>query len=53
MDDHLKFEKEYWGNCANTFDEDQKHYVYAKFMEIPCNHYSFDVDIKLDKYSLF
>jgi hypothetical protein len=42
MSDDHKFEVEYWGNCANTFDEDQKHYVYAKFMEIPQIHYSFD-----------
>ena len=41
-DDH-KFEIEYWGDCANTFDEDQKHFVYARFMEIPQHHYSFDV----------
>ena len=40
--EHEEFEKEYWGNCANTFDEDQKHYVYAKFMELPRMHYSFD-----------
>jgi hypothetical protein len=42
-DDHDHFEKEYWGNCANTFDEDQKHYVYARFMELTRVHYSFDV----------
>ena len=39
----LEFEKEYWGNCANTFDEDQKHYVYAKYMMLDEMHYSFDV----------
>lgn len=38
-----KFEEEYWGNCCNTFDEDQKHYVYAKFMGLDRIHYSFDV----------
>ena len=44
MSNHdYEFEKDYWGNCANTFDEDQKHFVYAKFMEIPQTHYSFDV----------
>lgn len=42
MDDY-EFEKKYWGNCCNTFDEDQKHYVYAKFMELERHHYSFDV----------
>lgn len=39
----LDFEKNYWGNCANTFDEDQKHYVYARFMGLKQLHYSFDV----------
>jgi hypothetical protein len=42
MDDHLQFEKDYWGSCVNTFEEDHKHYVYARFMEIPCNRFSFD-----------
>lgn len=37
------FEKSYWGNCCNTFDEDQKHYVYAKYMQLSRTHYSFDV----------
>ena len=45
QDDH-KFEIEYWGDCANTFDEDQKHFVYARFMEIPQSHYSFDAQNK-------
>jgi len=40
------FEIEYWGNCANTFDEDQKHYVYARFMQMPQIHYSFDAKNK-------
>lgn len=29
------FESEYWGNCANTLDEDIKHFLYAKLMGIP------------------
>jgi SAM-dependent methyltransferase len=32
MSDHLRFEREFWGDCTNTFAEDQKHYVYARFM---------------------
>lgn len=44
--DHDEFEKEYWGTCANTFDEDQKHYVYSKYMGIPRVHYSFDAQNK-------
>ena len=41
MSEHA-FELEYWGDCTNTFDEDQKHYVYARFMALPQQHYSFD-----------
>ena len=37
------FESEYWGDCCNTFDEDQKHYVYARHMLIERAGYSFDV----------
>lgn len=39
----LKFESEYWGDCTNTFDEDQKHYVYARYMGLQQEHYSFNV----------
>jgi len=42
MSEDYDFEKEYWGNCCNTFDEDQKHYVYSKLMGIPQAGYSFD-----------
>lgn len=42
--DDYEFEKDYWGNCANTFDEDQKHYVYARFMGLARSHYSFPVN---------
>lgn len=45
MSEH-DFEKAYWGDCCNTFDEDQKHYVYAKYMGLPQTHYSFDVQGK-------
>ena len=41
--DKYKFEKEYWGDCCNTFDEDQKHYVYAKYMGLDRRGYAFDV----------
>lgn len=33
-DDHYVLEKQYWGDCRNTFYEDQKHYVYAKLMNL-------------------
>lgn len=39
----LEFEKEYWGNCCNTFDEEQKHYVYARLMGIDIEGYGFNV----------
>lgn len=42
MEDY-EFEKDYWGNCCNTFDEDQKHYIYGKLMGLHREHYSFDV----------
>ena len=44
--DEYQFEKSYWGDCTNTFDEDQKHYIYANFMQIPVNHYRFNVNNK-------
>jgi hypothetical protein len=39
---NLKFEADYWGDCANTFDEEQKHYVYAGYMGLKQRHYSFE-----------
>lgn len=26
------FEADYWGDCTNTFDEEQKHYTYVQYM---------------------
>jgi hypothetical protein len=46
MDDDYKFEKDYWGDCCNTFDEDQKHYVYARYMNLQRSHYSFLLENK-------
>lgn len=46
IEQDLEFEKRYWGDCCNTFDEDQKHYVYAKHMSINTNRYCFDVNNK-------
>jgi len=43
MGEDLEFEKSYWGDCCNTFDEDQKHYIYAKYMGLDRQHYSFNV----------
>lgn len=36
----------YWGDCCNTFDEEQKQYVYAECMGLHRNHYSFDAQDK-------
>lgn len=41
-----EFEKDYWGDCCNTFDEDQKHYVYGRLMGLQQEHYSFKVGNK-------
>lgn len=46
MSNDYSFEQSYWGNCCNTFDEDQKHYIYARYMGIPRVHYSFQVQNK-------
>jgi hypothetical protein len=35
VDHGFEFEKAYWGDCCNTFDEEGKHFVYAKLMGIP------------------
>lgn len=46
--DDYDFEVSYWGNCCNTFDEDQKHYVYADLMGLKIQHYSFILsDVKV------
>ena len=37
-----KFEKKYWGDCTNTFLEEQKHFVQARLMGIKVEGYSFD-----------
>ena len=39
--DDYEFEKDYWGTCCNTFDEDQKHYIYGRLMGLTRSHYSF------------
>jgi hypothetical protein len=46
MDHGFEFEKAYWGDCCNTFDEETKHFVYAKLMGIPRHGHGFSVDQK-------
>lgn len=43
MEHDLRFEAAYWGDCTNTFDEERKHYVYARCMALDRRHFSFDV----------
>jgi hypothetical protein len=42
-DPEHKFERNYWGDCANTYFEEQKHFVYARLMGVKVNGCSFDV----------
>ena len=44
MSDHDEFEREFWGDCTNTFDEEQKHYVYSQCMKLQRQHYTFHLD---------
>ncbi len=37
------FEKSYWGDCCNTFEEDIKHYTYARLMGLTQHRWSFIV----------
>lgn len=46
MNQDLKYEQEYWGNCCNTFAEDQKHYVYGKLMGLNQNWIYFHINNK-------
>ena len=42
-EDHYKFEEDYWGNCCNTFDEDQKHYIYGRLMGLNLVGYTYQL----------
>jgi hypothetical protein len=41
-DPEHKFERNYWGDCTNTFMEEQKHFVQARLMGIKINGCSLD-----------
>jgi hypothetical protein len=45
-EDIYDHEKSFWGDCTNTYGEDLKHYVYAKYMSITQQYYSFDAQNK-------
>jgi hypothetical protein len=37
------YEAAFWGNCCNTFDEEQKQFVYARKMSMVPDHFRFDL----------
>lgn len=45
MDD-LDFERGFWGDCTNTFGEDQKHFIYGNLMGLTGQYFSFDAGNK-------
>lgn len=45
MEDY-KFESDYWGDCTNTFDEEQKQFVYGKYMQLKPGFYGWDAEGK-------
>jgi len=42
----LSFETNYWSDCCNTFDEEQKHFVYSKYMGIQSSQFCFNAQGK-------
>jgi SAM-dependent methyltransferase len=42
-ENHEEFELGYWGDCCNSFDEEQKSFVYAQYMGLLINRYTFRV----------
>lgn len=43
-DPEHKFEKSFWGDCCNTFGEEQKQWEYAKRMEL--QHWGYAIDLQ-------
>jgi len=39
IEQDLEYEMGFWGNCCNTFDEEQKQYVYARYMGLTVDHF--------------
>ena len=46
MSDDFDLERNYWGDCCNTFFEERKHYVYASLMGIKRHQWSFHVPLE-------
>lgn len=45
-DKEQEYEKAFWGDCTNTYDEEQKQYVYARYMGLWREGYGFDLGNK-------
>ena len=45
-DPAYKFEKDFWGDCTNTFGEETKQYVYARLMGLKMVDWRLDVEHK-------
>ena len=37
-EEHQEYEKDWWGNCANTYGEEEKQITYAKYMGLSFFH---------------
>ncbi len=46
MQAHQDFERAYWGDCCNTFDEESKQYEYASYMGLTREKDSFNLHAK-------
>jgi hypothetical protein len=44
MDDY-EFERNFWGDCCNTFGEDQKHFIYGNLMGLIGDKYQFAYNV--------
>lgn len=42
MTDKYEFERRYWGDCCNTYDEETKQFVYAELMGLTRVGFGFD-----------
>lgn len=42
----LEFEMQFWGDCTNTFGEDQKHYIYGNLMGLTGSYFAYNIEDK-------
>ena len=43
FNEEQEFERQWWGDCRNTYGEETKQFVYAKYMGLEVSDYSIDV----------